>query len=100
MQSLTMAGAVSGGDGANDVVHRLRDLGDASDVFDAPLLNAGDLRRVPLHGVETAVKGLETLQPAIAAGPLIADDGDDARIEEALQPLQKLRHGDQLRDDG
>ena len=75
------------GDGARyradsvvDLVGYLRQRGE---VGDAQLLDAGDLVRVDLDGVELAREGAHTAQPEVAHGPLIANHGDGTRPEGA-----------------
>src|SRR3712207_8235718 len=55
------------------------------EVGDAHLLDAGDVLRADLDGVDRARERLEVAQPHVTAGLLVADDDDSPRVERAVQ---------------
>jgi hypothetical protein len=78
--------------GAQHVVHVAGDLDEALEVGNAQLLDAGDLVRVDLHGVDGAVEGAHVAQPLVSGHLLVTDNGHAPWVERALQPRNRIAH--------
>ena len=96
----SLRGAVgddAGGDGArhgaDDVVDLVRHVGQRWVVGHAQLLDAGDLGRIDLYRVDLPLEATHVAQPHVAVRPLVADDGQGARVEDARQVVPRVRHG-------
>src|SRR3972149_4816077 len=90
MPSSVSVSAKPGGDGADDIIDLVRNLEQASVIGHAHRLDAGDLVRVHLHGVDFAHERLHAVEPEIPHPPLVADDGDGARGEGAVEALNEI----------
>jgi hypothetical protein len=83
------------GHGHQRVVDGLGHIGHGPEVLDAERFDAGDFLLIQLDGVQPPalfLEGLVVLEPHVV-GPLIADDGDDFRVEHAVEPVTGDCHG-------
>ena len=81
--------------GDKRVIDRLGDVGHRPDVLDAERLDAGNLLFVELHRIERPALLLEghvVVEPHVA-GALVADNGDDLRVEHRVELVSRYCHG-------